>query len=78
LHETTQPAERERAILVGMVRPGQGRWMTEDYLNELELLADTAGAQVLDRMIQERGRIEPAYFISRGKVRVARRSVQSP
>jgi len=68
LHETAQPAERERAILVGMVRPGQGRWMTEDYLNELELLADTAGAQVLDRMIQERGRIEPAYFISRGKV----------
>jgi GTP-binding protein HflX len=37
-------------------------------LDELELLADTAGADVLERVVQERDRIDPAFMIGRGKV----------
>ena len=37
-------------------------------MDELELLVDTAGADVLERVVQERDRIDPAYMIGRGKV----------
>ncbi len=63
----TETDSRERAIIVGLVRSSQSRWVAEDYLDELELLADTAGAEILDRMVQERDKIDPAYFIGRGK-----------
>ena len=48
--------------------PGQTRWDVEDALNELEQLADTAGAHVTDRVIQNLDRINPATYIGRGKV----------
>lgn len=60
--------EQEIAILVGMVRNDQNRWKVEDYLDELELLAETAGAVIKGRLIQSRGQIDPAFFISKGKV----------
>lgn len=41
----------------------------EESLNELALLADTAGAEIVDRVVQYRHRINPAYFIGRGKAR---------
>ena len=67
LHNT-QDNNRERAILVGLSRRGDKRWLLEDSMDELELLADTAGADVLERIIQERDRIDSAYYIGRGKV----------
>jgi GTP-binding protein HflX len=66
LFELKQGA-RERAILIGMSRNGAGRWETEDHLEELALLADTAGAVVVKQLIQEKERIDPAFFIGRGK-----------
>ncbi len=38
-----------------------------ESLDELALLADTAGAKVVGRLIQRRGSIEPATFLSKGK-----------
>ncbi len=64
---TTEQRERERAILIGLSNGSVDRWVVEDYLEELTLLAETAGAEVVDRIIQERRRIDPAYFIGRGK-----------
>ncbi len=63
----TETDTKERAIIVGLLRNGQSRWAAEDYLDELELLADTAGAEILERVVQERDRIDPAFFIGRGK-----------
>ena len=40
----------------------------EDNLEELALLADTAGATVVDRIIQDRYHVNPATFIGKGKV----------
>ena len=37
-------------------------------LLELERLADTAGTVVVDRLVQRRGRISPATFLSKGKL----------
>ncbi len=60
-------SKRERAILVGLAGVHADRWETKDYLDELSLLADTAGAEVIHRMIQERSHIDAAYFIGKGK-----------
>ena len=60
--------KRERAILVGVTLNKHTRWETEEHLEELSLLADTAGATVVQRVIQERHHVDAAYFIGRGKV----------
>ena len=65
--QKTTVKKRERAIVVGMVRPDQDRAMVDEYLDELELLADTAGAEVIERVVQERNRMDSAFMIGRGK-----------
>ena len=58
---------REKAILVGLSLPFQDGELLEECLDELARLADTAGAEVLGRVVQRRERIDPAYYIGRGK-----------
>ena len=60
--------DRERCIIVGVSTRAVGRVETEEYMNELALLADTAGANVVARMSQDRDRIDSATFIGKGKV----------
>ena len=64
---------RERVILVGVVRPGD-RETVEPLLTELRRLAETAGAEVVDEVIQNRARIAPATFIGKGKAEEIGRS----
>ncbi len=59
---------RERCVLVGVSTRTATREVLADSLDELELLADTAGADVVARMTQDRDRFEPATFIGKGKV----------
>lgn len=59
--------KKERAILVTARFVSQLRREVEDFLDELTLLADTAGAYPVARFIQERKQIDPAYFIGKGK-----------
>ena len=59
---------RERIVLVGVTRAGQTALDTEVSLDELAQLVDTAGADVLDRVVQRRERPDPATFVGRGKV----------
>lgn len=59
--------KKERAILVGVIHNRQNRDLIEEYLDELALLADTAGAEVLKRITQEKDSIDAAYFIGKGK-----------
>jgi GTPase len=60
--------KRERAIAVGLVTRTVRRRQAEEYLDELALLADTAGADVIHKMLQERDGIESAFYIGKGKV----------
>jgi GTP-binding protein HflX len=61
------PPLRERAILVGLATPRIPRAKAEEYLDELALLADSAGADVVARVLQERPAIDAAFFIGKGK-----------
>jgi GTP-binding protein HflX len=59
--------QRERAVLVGVIGSGNSREQVDEYINELQLLADTAGADVIHKVFQERSRIDAAHFIGKGK-----------
>jgi len=66
--ELEQEGGKERCIIVGVSTRSVGREETEEYLDELALLADTAGAEVVARISQDRDRIDAATFIGKGKV----------
>ncbi len=65
-YEIQRPPTNERAILVGHAQ--REREHIERSLEELALLADTAGAVVADKLVQRRGTIHPATFLGKGKV----------
>ena len=57
---------QERALLVGTVEPGTDL-RALDPLDELTRLAETAGAVVVDRLVQKRERPDPRTYIGKGK-----------
>jgi GTPase len=57
----------ERVVLVGVWTSGS-EVSAENSIAELKLLAETAGSQVLEGLIQRRDRPDPATYIGRGKV----------
>lgn len=57
---------REKAIIVGIIHQEQSAEILEEYLDELEQLLDTAGADVIKRMVQERKSFDPAYLVGKG------------
>lgn len=57
----------EKCIIVGLKTQEQSRYQVEENLDELERLADTAGAEIIFRVIQEKRSVDPAYFIGKGK-----------
>jgi GTP-binding protein HflX len=60
--------QRERCILVGVSTRRITRTDLDESLEELALLADTAGADVAGRLTQDRDRYDSATFIGKGKV----------
>lgn len=57
---------KERVILVGVATSDNDD--TERSLEELAELVDTAGAESLDRMIQNRERVHPGTYVGKGKI----------
>ena len=60
-------SHREKVVLVGGYRPGD-LLPGEEPLEELERLAETAGAVVVARIVQNIKEVTPATFIGKGKV----------
>ncbi len=58
---------RERIVLVGVTMPPSNVEETEAHLDELALLIDTAGADVVARVLQRRDAPDPATFVGKGK-----------
>ncbi len=58
---------REKILLVGVAVGRMDLDQVEDDLDELALLVDTAGAEVVGRVTQRRDRPDPATFIGSGK-----------
>jgi len=64
----------ERVVLVGVWTEGSAE-MAENSLAELKALAETAGSEVLDGVIQRRDKPDPATYIGSGKVNELRQIV---
>ena len=58
---------RERIILVGVIFPGMTEEMVDEELDELARLVDSAGADVVGRVVQRRNAPDAATFVGRGK-----------
>jgi GTPase len=65
-------AIRERIVIVGVTLPGRDEEDTEASLDELEQLVDTAGADVVARMLQRRDSPDHTWFIGKGKAQELR------
>jgi GTP-binding protein HflX len=63
---------REKIVLVGVLFPGVTSDELDYQLDELALLVDTAGADVVARIIQRRDSPDPATFLGSGKVQELR------
>jgi GTP-binding protein HflX len=59
--------EPECAILVGVIQGKLDEHIIDEHLDEMELLADTAGAKVVGRVTQQLNKVNPAYFVGKGK-----------
>lgn len=66
IHDTTR--KKERALLVGVAHDRQENRLVDDYLEELALLADTAGVEVVASVKQQLRQIDPSTYIGKGKV----------
>ncbi|HUH32923.1 MAG TPA: GTPase HflX [Daejeonella sp.] len=58
----------ERAILVGIIKPGESEEETKEYLDELEFLVDTAGGETVRSFTQRMQRPDRATFVGTGKL----------
>lgn len=59
--------EIEHAVIVGIIRPGETEEQSTEYLDELEFLADTAGAKIQKRFVQKLKHPDTRYFVGKGK-----------
>ncbi|MDV7396278.1 hypothetical protein RZS08_33095, partial [Arthrospira platensis SPKY1] len=57
-------------MLVGVITPEQPEELVNEYLDELEFLALTAGAETTERFVQKLPHPDPRFFIGSGKVQV--------
>ena len=60
--------ETEKAILVGLVMQNQTKEQAQEYMDELEFLALTAGAKTVKRFVQKLQHPHKSTFVGKGKV----------
>ena len=65
-------AVQETAILVGIITPEQNDRKTKEYLDELEFLAETAGAKTVKRFTQKQNRPNSVTYLGIGKLQEIR------
>ena len=61
-------AKIETAVLVGIITPQQDEAKTKEYLDELEFLADTAGAVTVKRFTQRVNGPSSVTYVGKGKL----------
>lgn len=66
----------EKAVLIGLVTQHQSEEKAIEYLDELEFLAYTAGAEVIKRFMQKTDKPNPKTFIGTGKMEEVRQFVE--
>ena len=73
-HEEEGP---ETAILVGLITPNQNERKTQEYLDELEFLATTAGAVTIKRFTQRMNGPSSVTYLGIGKLKEIRQYIEA-
>ena len=68
--------ENERTVLVGLITQKQSEAKVNEYLDELEFLAQTAGAEPEKRFIQKLDYPNPRTYVGTGKLEEIRKYVE--
>ncbi|MFH1892720.1 MAG: GTPase HflX [Candidatus Zixiibacteriota bacterium] len=68
MYYPTQDQLVEKAILVGVKVPPTSDFEFQESLRELSSLVISAGAEVVSTVTQNRARIDPTFFVGKGKV----------
>ena len=71
-----QGAQPERAILIGLITPTQDEAKSEEYLDELAFLADTAGAEAVKRFTQRLDYPNPRTYVGKGKLEEIKKYIE--
>lgn len=71
-----ETSKAETAILVGLITPQQDEAKTNEYLDELEFLADTAGAVIVKRFTQRVAGPSQTSYVGKGKLDEIRQYIQ--
>ena len=66
----------ETAVLVGLITDGQNEAKTKEYLDELEFLADTAGAVTVRRFTQKVNGPSAVTYVGKGKLDEIRQYIE--
>ena len=61
-------AQTEKAVLVGLITQNQNERKTNEYLDELAFLAETAGAEVVKRFTQKLDTPNSVTYVGKGKL----------
>ena len=64
----TKSLKKEKAILIGIIHQGQNEEKSHEYLDELEFLTTTAGAEPIKRFTQKLDHPHPKTFLGPGKM----------
>lgn len=68
--------EIEYAVLVGVITRNQTEEQVTEYLDELEFLAETAGAKSIKRFTQNLDHPDRRYFVGSGKIEEVREFIE--
>ena len=66
----------ERAVIIGLITPQQNEAKAREYLDELEFLADTAGAVTVRKFTQKVNGADSRTFVGKGKLEEIRQYVE--
>ena len=67
----------ETAVLVGLITKEQDEEKTKEYLDELEFLADTAGAVTVKRFTQRVGGPSQVTYVGSGKLQEIKEYIEA-
>ena len=70
-------AKAETAVLVGLITQNQDEAKTKEYLDELEFLAETAGAEVVKRFTQRVNGPSSVTYVGKGKLEEIRNYIRA-
>ena len=71
-HSNIAETEEETAVLVGIITPQQNERKTTEYLDELQFLAETAGARTVKRFTQRLNGPSSVTYLGIGKLQEIR------